>query len=327
MARRLASRVAHELGFNEVGTGKVALLATEAATNLVKHATQGQLLVQPLPGGGGMDLLALDRGPGMRNLHACLRDGYSTAGSSGTGLGAITRLANCWDVYSLHGVGTVLLIRLLATPAVPAEDAGVLDAGGVCVPKPREDVCGDAWTMVQHAGHTLVMVVDGLGHGLHAAEAARAAVQTVHEHPLQPPAALLERLHSTLRRTRGAAVAIAEVNAGRQEVTFAGIGNVAAALLGTEKTQSLPSQNGIVGHQMPKLRSLTYPWSDQALLLLHSDGLATRWNLTSYPGLSRRHPGVIAGVLYRDFVRGQDDVTVVAARAGWEKRPQPSPLI
>lgn len=331
MARRLAGKLARELGFDEVGAGKAALLATEAATNLMKHATQGQLLLQPLPD-GGMELLALDRGPGMRNVYECLRDGYSTAGSHGTGLGAITRLTTDWDIYSLPGVGTALLMRLQADPTLPPAflsgarprpaEAGWCEAGGVCVPKSGENVCGDAWTIVQHAGAVLLVVADGLGHGWHAAEAAQAAIRIAREFPLQPPAVLLERMHMALRSTRGAAVAIAALQVGGREVTFAGVGNVAATLLCFEKSQLLPSQNGIVGHRLPKVRSLTYPWSEQTLCVLHSDGLKTRWSLAPYPGLGRRHPGVVAGVLYRDFARGQDDVTVAVAR---QKTPEHDP--
>jgi hypothetical protein len=179
---------------------------------------------------------------------------------------------------------------------------------------PGEDVCGDAWTVVQHAGRSLIIVADGLGHGRQAAEAAQAAVRTVHAHPTEPPAALLERIHGALRSTRGAAVALAEVHLGRQELTFAGFGNIAGALVAGHKVQYLSSQNGIVGYQMRRVRALTYPWPDNALLLLHSDGLVTRWNLESYPGLTMRQPSLIAGVLYRDYARGRDDVSVVVAK-------------
>jgi hypothetical protein len=97
-------------------------------------------------------------------------------------------------------------------------------------------------------------------------------------------------------------------------MTFAGVGNIAGTMIMTDTRQHLMSYNGIVGHQMQKLHTLTYPWSDNALLVLHSDGLATHWDLKAYPGLAGRHPSLIAGVLYRDFRRDRDDVTVVVVR-------------
>jgi hypothetical protein len=296
-------------------------VATEAATNLVKHANGGQLLVRQLADGQGIEFLALDTGPGIRNVRECLRDGYSTAGSLGIGLGAITRLATFWDIYSGAGMGTALLVRIHASlpPPLPASSAGRradgLDIGVACAPKAGEEVCGDVWAVVQQAHRCLIIVADGLGHGPQAAEAAHAAVRTVYEYPTDLPAALLERMHDRLRSTRGAAVAIAEVDSRHQILTFAGVGNVAGTVIQPEKTQQLMSHNGTIGYQIRKIQALTYPWSDNALLVLHSDGLATRWQLHAYPDLVRRHPSLIAGVLYRDFARGRDDVTVVVARA------------
>jgi len=194
------------------------------------------------------------------------------------------------------------------------EKRGRLEVGVACVPKAGEIMCGDACAVMQQDGCCLVMVSDGLGHGQDAAEASQAAVRVVDEHPTEEPVALLERMHDSLRHTRGAAVAVAKVNLRRQEVVFAGVGNIAGRVMLAEKTSYLMSHNGIVGHQMRKVQALTYPWSDSALLLLHSDGLATRWDLTAYPGLARRHPSLIAGVLYHHFTRGYDDVIVVVAR-------------
>jgi hypothetical protein len=178
-----------------------------------------------------------------------------------------------------------------------------------------EEVCGDAWAVLPQAGRSLIVMADGRGHGPCAAEVAQAAVRIVHLYPNECPAALLEHIHGALRGTRGAAVAVAEVHLERQDVTFVGIGNMGGHLIYADKSQVLLSQNGIVGHQMRTVRPLIYPWSDTALLLMYSDGLLSRWSLQPYPGLCQRHPSVIAGVLYRDYWRGRDDVSVVAAKA------------
>ena len=315
-ARRLATQLAHELDFAATDTARVALVVTEAATNLVKHATGGQLLMQALSDVHGVELLALDTGPGIRHMEQCLQDGYSTADSLGTGLGAITRLATLWDIYSVVGMGTALLMHILPSSSV-TRASGHLDIGAVCLPKAGEVVCGDAWTAVQQIDRSLILVVDGLGHGPEAARAAQVAIRLVQEHSTEPLARLLERLHRGLQHTRGAVVALARVDLSGQEMTFAGIGNMAGRVIASDNPANglyLMSHNGTVGYQIRKVQALTYPWSDNALLVLHSDGLATRWDLRDYPGLTRRHPSLIAGVLYRDFARGLDDVIVVVAR-------------
>jgi anti-sigma regulatory factor (Ser/Thr protein kinase) len=307
--RRLATRVATELGFNPTETGNVALVVSEMAHNLIKHATGGQLLIRPLPDAGNIELHALDTGPGMANIRACLRDGYSTAGSLGTGLGAIVRLAAYWDIFSTPGMGTALLVRVHGGEARGSR--GRFALGAICLPKVGEQVSGDGWAMRQYDDRCLVMVADGLGHGLLAAEAAQAATTIMHENMRMPPAQLLAAMHTALRHTRGAAVAIAEIHLTRREVQYIGVGNITGVILAPEHSQHLVSRHGIVGNQMLRMQPLTYAWPTGGRLILHSDGLSSRWNLGLYPGLVARHPSLTAGVLYRDFARVRDDMTVL----------------
>ncbi|MBO0726304.1 MAG: SpoIIE family protein phosphatase, partial [Blastocatellia bacterium] len=188
-----------------------------------------------------------------------------------------------------------------------------LEIGAVCLPKPGEVACGDDWAVEWRAGHCVVLVADGLGHGADAAAAAMAAVNTLRTHPNLAPAALIEFAHGALRSTRGAALAVADIDLA-QEVRYAGIGNIAGMILASGGARHMVSHAGIVGHEARKIQEFAYPWTQDSLLVMHSDGLATHWNLDQYPGLVGRRPSLIAGVLYRDFTRGRDDVTVVVAK-------------
>jgi hypothetical protein len=165
--------------------------------------------------------------------------------------------------------------------------------------------------VTQQAERCLLLVADGLGHGLGAAEAARAVVQTCRQHHTRTPEALLAAAHTAAQGTRGAAVGVAEIDTVTQAVRFAGVGNIAGMVWTATGSHGLASHNGIVGHEMRRRQMFTYPWGPGAVVVLHSDGLQTRWRLEAYPGLARRHPSLIAGVLYRDFTRGRDDVTVL----------------
>jgi anti-sigma regulatory factor (Ser/Thr protein kinase) len=320
-ARRKMADLASGLGFDEVEAEKAAIIVTEMGTNLVKHAGGGALLARvtndKVNGQGaisGIELLALDKGPGMRNVAECLRDGFSTIGSQGQGLGAINRLASSFEVYSQVGAGTVLLANLRKQP-LPDKLPGVrFEVGGICLPKHGEEVSGDAWIAAPHPDRCLLLVADGLGHGPNAAAAADEAVRAFENNLNLPPARLLEAIHLALRPTRGASVAVTEIESGRQ-VKFAGIGNIAGSIVASDNSvRHMVSHNGIAGHEARKFQEFTYPWPPGALLILHSDGLNTRWRLESYPGLTVRHPGLVAGVLYRDFDRKTDDVTVLVAR-------------
>jgi anti-sigma regulatory factor (Ser/Thr protein kinase) len=316
-ARRRAATLAEQLRFDETRGGALSIAVTEAATNIVKHAQAGELVLRALNGGPpGVELLALDRGPGIADLGQCLRDGYSTRGTSGTGLGSIQRQADEFDAHSLPGKGTALLARFWASkPGRPAAGPrAALRVGAVCLPIRGEEAPGDDWDLQTLPAGSRLMVADGLGHGTLAAEAAAAAVATLRENPGLPLPRLLEKMHNMLRATRGAVAAIAELDADNGVVLYAGIGNISAVLWGPERSQNLVSMNGTMGHSVTSVREFSYAWPKDGLLVVHSDGLSTRWDLELYPGLTSRDPSLVAGVLYRDFARGKDDVTVLVAR-------------
>jgi anti-sigma regulatory factor (Ser/Thr protein kinase) len=311
-ARRAAIELTESRGFDATQAGKIGLCVTEAATNIVKHAGTGKIVLRVLERGAvtGLEIIALDRGPGIRNLQASLEDGVSTAGSPGTGLGAMTRLADHFEVYAPVGRGMALRLEIWAKP-VPAAP---IEMGVICLPKAGETVPGDSWTVVSNKGRHGILVADGLGHGPDAARASLAATRVLEERPDAEPADTIQTCHRALAPTRGAAVAVAKI--ATDKVGFAGVGNIACRLEAGEVRRQLVSHNGTLGHVMRRVQQFDFPLPTSALLLLHSDGLATHWNLADYPGLLGRHPGIIAGVLYRDHERGRDDVTVLVVRNG-----------
>ncbi len=324
-ARRRAVAIAEKLDFDETQRGRVALVVTEAASNLIKHAGQGDLIVQGLTGSASaaarLDVLAVDRGPGMIDVGRCLAGGYSTAGSLGAGLGAIARLADGFAIHSLPGAGTALWARLDAAGAASGVRPS-LELGVVGVAVAGEVACGDEWAILDRAGMGFVLLVDGLGHGPAAAEAAAEAVAVFRDFPSSEPGAIVAAAHVALRGTRGAALAIASFDARREVVRYAGVGNISGVIVdrGIRRTTSMVSQNGTVGHAVRKIQEFEYAWPEGASVVLHSDGLGTRWDLGRYAGLSARNPGLVAGLLYRDYKRDRDDVTVVVAT-----RREPTP--
>ncbi|MBB3223616.1 ATP-binding SpoIIE family protein phosphatase [Pseudoduganella umbonata] len=326
--RRAAVDLCTRLGFDETAAGEVAIVVTEAATNILKHAGHGEILLRPLCQRGvhGLEILALDSGAGMANVAASLADGRSTAGSYGVGLGAMRRLAAEFDIYSAPGRGTAVMMAMWPrqltdmTPAEAARHAPALHWGAVCLPMHGEDLSGDSWTLAHDATSATVMVADGLGHGPLAAQASELAATMVAREPALPAGTLLNDMHAALRPTRGAAAAVARIDMLDETITFAGVGNIAAHLFAGDDRRQLVSHNGIVGSNVRKVQEFGAPWADAALLILHSDGINSRWRLEDYPGLVACHPALMAGVLYRDFSRGRDDVTVLVVRdyRGWQ---------
>ena len=316
-ARRFAIALAEAHGLSEQATGRVALIVTEAASNTVQHGGGGEILLRAWASGspaGCIEVLALDRGPGMANVTACMRDGFSTGGSRGVGLGAIGRLSTTFDVFSVPGKGTALLACVGDRSTRSAPGPG-LEWGAVCVAKREEVVSGDAWAVQERPGVSTVLVVDGLGHGPPAFDAAQKALQTFEHDEETGPERLLRRLDVDLRGTRGAAIGVAELDWSSRTLRFAGVGNIAGTLLSPgARSRSLVSHNGTAGQTIERVQEFGCPWPEGGLLVVHSDGLSSQWELDAYPGLSPRAPSLIAGVLYRDFVRRRDDVVVIVAR-------------
>jgi len=315
-ARLTAMQTARIAGFSEGDCSNVGIVATELASNLMKHAVKGELLTGMAEWAGDrvVEIFALDEGPGIANMTECLRDGYSTRGSPGTGLGAVTRLASTLDVYTQAGKGTAFLARLQAKGAGGAKQQGRMEVGAICLAKPGEQVSGDACAIHHETNRCLYVVVDGLGHGPDAAAVAREALDVFNKRTAMNPAGIVELMHRALRSSRGGAVAVADIDFNENMVRFAGVGNIAGVIVGLDGQRHLVSSNGIVGHDVRHIREFSYPWVKDGLLVMHSDGLGTKWNLASYAGLRGRSPGIIAGVLYRDFSRRKDDITVLVAR-------------
>lgn len=322
-ARRRAVLLSERIDFSAEDSGRVAIVATELATNLIKHAGGGTILAALYSDdeGDGVELIAVDRGPGMSDVNACLRDGFSTAGSAGQGLGAIGRQAHFIDVASWPGQGSAVMARLARARPSPGQAEPTrtgLTLGSVATPKPGEEVCGDAWTVARdRGGRAMLLVADGLGHGAAAAEASTAAVRIFATHAGSFPDVVdaIERIHDGLRATRGAAVAAATLDVDEGRVTFSGIGNIAGAVVGPGEIRRMVSHNGSAGVSARRVQAFDYPWPRDFLVIMHSDGLSSGWSVERYPGLFAAHPSLIAAVLWRDACRGRDDATVVVARA------------
>lgn len=307
-ARRNAQQLAAKLGLDEVKAGESAIIVTEVARNAVVHGGGGELLLSGIsqPDATWMDIVAVDKGPGIADLSRAMRDGFSTSSTPGTGLGAIRRLAQATDIFS-NNKGTVVYARVSKGKDQPA----MLDAAGFAIPIEGERACGDAMAWIETRDRFMVIVADGLGHGPRAAEAADEAVHTFRAHSSLKPGEILGRVHDALRKTRGAAVAIAEIRPLSGTLTYAGVGNISGVLMSAGKLgRNLVSHNGTVGHIVSRIQEFTTEWPRDGRLIMYSDGLLTRWDLSQYPGLTTRPSAVIAAVLLRDFRRGRDDSSV-----------------
>ncbi len=315
--RREVAQIARDQGMTAEDLGRAALVATEIATNLVKYGKRGSVVISPFfdEGSVGVQIIALDHGPGFADFHASARDGHSTGGSLGIGLGVIKRSADLFDTYTPPRQGSALLARVARDRVGPLASQARLALGSRRAAMRDETECGDAWAHASAGRWERLCVADGLGHGPLAAVASQAAITAflgAGEH--DTPQDIIQRCHAAMAGTRGAVMAVVAIDQHASRFQFAGVGNIAGVLQTAAGAHHLLSTEGIVGHKFRAVTVVERTWSAGDSVVLSSDGLAGRWSLEKYPGLQQCHAALIAAVLFRDFGRDADDATVLVAK-------------
>jgi anti-sigma regulatory factor (Ser/Thr protein kinase) len=371
----MAEGAAWRAGLVPADRAGCALIATELATNLARHARDGRLVATATEPGPAawVQLAAVDHGPGIPDVEAAMADGYSTypaAGSLGGGLGACRRAAAVFDLWTSSGptrptataglartnagtsaAGTAVIARVgpgahlgpgaqlgpgthsgrgtgtLSGPTSPSSHTGTtspIRIGGILSARPGERESGDAWGVTWDAATITVVIMDGLGHGPEAAQAAANGLHEVAAAPADDPVTLLGRLDRRLLGGRGAVAAVARL--GRDQLAFGGVGNIGARLGADGRTHGLVSSMGTLGlGQRLRPQATVTPWRADSLFTAHTDGVRTSWDLSRYPGLTGHDPAVMAALIWRDAATRGDDSAVVIATGVRQPAP-PSEL-
>jgi anti-sigma regulatory factor (Ser/Thr protein kinase) len=316
VARRAVEALAQAADVPMTAVEPARIATTELGNNLHLHGQDGYLLLRPTDEPRGLEVVAVDRGPGIADPPGALAGATTAAAGLGVGLGAVSRLASSFDLYTDAKQGTVVLARFAAdSPAAPAEPVW-LRAGGVSTAVVPGDANGDGWAVAHDELGCAAVVVDGLGHGPAAHEAALAALAAFDACGAGDVCGWLQAAHAAMRGTRGAVAAAVRIDRTRRRVSFAGVGNVQGRIVTEGQTWGLASHPGMLGteHHAPRPRRLDLPWPRGATLLLWSDGLRSE-TAPDFDGASGGHdPTVVAALLHRDFARGNDDATVVVVQ-------------
>ncbi|MFT3680444.1 MAG: ATP-binding protein [Ferruginibacter sp.] len=315
MARSEIKKIAAATGFSKKRMAELEIVVAEITTNLVKHASKGgHILVKQLPEDNpGIEMISIDDGPGMSAVAKMMEDGISTTNTMGHGLGAIKRLSDDFDIYSQKDWGTILLSRIYVhKPA--AFPKKTVDIRTVMIAKEGETSCGDNYEYIIKGNQVKIVVSDGLGHGEDASIAATASLLAFRNNYKTKANELLKLIHTEIRKTRGVVMSITDIDFNNKQFSYCGIGNITAKLVGIDhKQRSCISYNGIVGHSVPStIHNHMYQWAKNDLLIIHSDGLSTRWDLQKYPSITKHDCSIIVAALYKDHNRGNDDVTILA---------------
>ncbi len=315
-ARRLAGTTAAAVGFPPDACAELVLVASELATNLVKHAGGGRLIFSTLHEAGrkGLQIESLDHGPGIADLRKSVCDGYSTAGSLGVGLGAVNRLMDELKIRARAKGGMKLVCRKWLRQAVLPLADSPLDFGAASRAK-REDN-GDDFVIKQWGAHALVGVIDGCGHGSPAHRAARIARHYVEGHFDRPLGEIFSGVELACQGSRGVVMALLRFNWNESEVIAASVGNVEARIFDAGHSLPVRVRRGILGVHAPRPLLTTLPWTRTSVAVLFSDGVSSRWGpeaIASWTGLKA---DAMAQAVLRAHGKTADDATVLVVKQG-----------
>jgi anti-sigma regulatory factor (Ser/Thr protein kinase) len=295
---------------------QIDIIVSELASNIIKHAERGELLVRVEDHGAlssTFEIISIDNGPGMADTTSMLKDGTSTTRTLGQGLGAVSRLSNVWQLYSIPGWGTIHYA--MVTTEVSLANKTAIQVRALCVNKPREEVCGDGFNIKRTKSAVSIFFGDGLGHGLHAKAAIDAASEFFAETREDDPVAMIKLMHGEIRRTRGLVGIVVNGDIKSRHWRICGVGNIAARIYSGLGFKNYMSYNGTIGLTIPgSMKASMYPMESNQHLIMCSDGIKTRWDLNRYPSILKFDNIILASAIYKDFARGLDDASVLIAK-------------
>jgi anti-sigma regulatory factor (Ser/Thr protein kinase) len=312
-------RLASQGGFEAKQLAEIDLIVSELSSNLVKHATGGEILAGVLQTDEGMtlELISLDDGPGMTDPDKMIADGASTTRTLGHGLGSIRRLSDVFELYSRKDWGTILLSRVHKKKDMQGNGFKTpFRINALVIPKPGESYSGDGCSYtVRRNGTIHLLVADGLGHGIEAHRAVKEAESAFLAFENDSPAEMLRHLHRAIKKTRGVVATVVVMDPKEKIWKLCGIGNIGTRFIGYQQSKSYIPYNGIIGSNIPNtLNDQELSLQDFQQIVLCSDGIRSRWEYAKHPTIGRYDLSIQAAAIYKEFGRKTDDMSVVIGR-------------
>jgi anti-sigma regulatory factor (Ser/Thr protein kinase) len=316
--KREVHRLSLQCGLTEKKVAEIDIVVAEIGSNIVKHAGGGEVLVMltdmPQP---AIEIIGIDNGSGIADLGRMMQDGISTVKTLGHGLGAIKRLSDFLQVYSVKGWGTILLSRFFIKPPEQYPPKPIPEIRTLLVSKPGERACGDGFYVRPDRAGIRIFLGDGLGHGIEANKAVMAAVNSFRYCMRADLSEGLRQRHEDVKRTRGLVGTAAVYSNKDQNWRVCGVGNIHARMLTAAGSRTYLPYNGIIGHNLPRTinqQEIEHTPGKEQILILCSDGIKTRWEMMKYPAIFRYDMSVLAAAIYKDNARKTDDMSVVIVK-------------
>lgn len=316
-AKREIHNAANAGFFSEVRLAEIDITVSEICSNLIKHGKGGELLFRidtTKYDNAVVELVCIDNGVGIADIGRVMKDGVSTSSTLGQGLGAIQRLSNVFEVFSIPGWGTILYCSLHSVKREDLPRPDKLSVKGMCIPKANETVCGDGYAIKKNGDFIQLFFGDGLGHGQAAHDAVLTAAEFFMESDETEPVEILRHMHERVRRTRGLVATTASLNVKADTWRICGIGNIMTRIYRGIEYKNYMAYNGTIGLNIPNtMNSTAISCEKNQRLIFCSDGIRSGWDITKYPSIMRYHHAILGAVIYKDFNRKTDDASVLIA--------------
>ena len=177
-----------------------------------------------------------------------------------------------------------------------------------------EDISGDAFLVQQQKDKGIIALMDGLGHGEKAAQAAQQARKFLQTTAIKDGRAQIQHLHQLLRPTRGTVLGLVHIDFKLNQLCYWGIGNIRAQLR-KRTTVNLISAPGVVGYNLNKIICQTSSFHLGDLLVMTTDGIQGNWDWYGLASkLERFTPANIATYLGQQYAIFDDDATVLVVQ-------------
>lgn len=315
--RRIAKEMAHDMGFDERTREEISLVVSELASNIIKYTQRGMITLSPVCNEQceGIMIEAEDDGEGF-NEHSALTDGVSTSGTLGVGLGAVNRLMDEFDILQRenHSGTRIVCKRWLHDNSNHGEHCP-FEFGVFSRPKPGESANGDTFIIKNIRGATLVGVIDGVGHGILANQAANTARQYIERHAESSLQDIFRGVERACASTRGVVMALAVLDWKKQTFRYASVGNIEAKIFNHEQEKpKFLVRRGIVGKHAPAPVVTENIWHSGDILALHSDGISTHWSWDDFMSYANSPAQVITEEIFKVMEKNHDDATIVIVK-------------
>jgi len=319
IVKRDIHKIVEDAGFSTLKVGEIDIIIAELTSNLIKHTDRGGELIYRICCAESSDkyfeVYCIDGGPGTNDISRLAKDGNSSSNTLGHGLGAINRLSDYFQIYSMRGWGTVLYARkYITTPPLYKPKESIL-LNTIQESYPGEKVCGDGYYIKHLGDETQIFLGDGLGHGHHAHDAIMAAINAFKSCEESNPIQILRFIHDKVKKTRGLVGTVAILNSKLKTWRIAGIGNISTRMYSGLEYKNYMPHNGIIGLNIPTSLSVYEGEAERyQTIIMASDGIKTKWDIAKYTSILKYDPAILAAAIFKDHARKTDDMTVLVGK-------------